>query len=224
MILEHIPEQYKNNFHVVRAAVSQNGLALQFASERLRNNKDIVLRAVKEDYRAFFRASSSLQQDRDVIVTSLKTKPRKDFTGLSYSILYHALPVHILKMDRSITLLFVSEFPIGYFHLLPEFYKDKEILVAALKSIDIDFWDNPKRSKRHFAEMQDTKKQMVTKASPELQKDHYIKWLVLDRASRKKFVRERIIRGVLESARLLRKYHPEGVWFKKWMEHDQDFH
>ncbi len=55
----------------VLAAVSQNGLALQYASEELQGDRNIVLAAVSQDGLALLFASEELQGDRNIVLAAV---------------------------------------------------------------------------------------------------------------------------------------------------------
>jgi hypothetical protein len=59
-------------------------------------------------------------------------------------------------------------------------------------------------------------------ASKRLRKDNYIKWLAKSKDVRRAYARKRLIQGVLEERRVRQKYHPNGPWFKKIVENDDD--
>ena len=65
MQLRHAAE-HANDPEVVLAAVSQNGLALAYASDSLRDDKQTVLAAVEENRNAVQYASETMQNDIDV--------------------------------------------------------------------------------------------------------------------------------------------------------------
>jgi hypothetical protein len=57
---------------IVHAAVSRNGLDLEFASAELQASKDVVLTAVTSDGRALRFASASLRQAPDVVLAAVR--------------------------------------------------------------------------------------------------------------------------------------------------------
>lgn len=62
------------NKSVVLSAVSQNGLALEFAAPYLRNTPDVVLKAVKQNRNAIEFASPNLLYDRECVMNLLKAE------------------------------------------------------------------------------------------------------------------------------------------------------
>ena len=56
---------------VVRAAVTQNGLALEFASAALQNDSGIVFAAVRQNGKALEYASDTLKHDWSIVTASL---------------------------------------------------------------------------------------------------------------------------------------------------------
>ena len=59
------------DFEIVMAAVTQNGMALQFAAEFLRGNREIVMAAVASDGMALQFASHELKKDDDVVLAAV---------------------------------------------------------------------------------------------------------------------------------------------------------
>jgi len=53
---------------IVVCAVSNNGLALKFASSRLQGDREVVMKAVSNDGRAWNHASVDLKCDREVLL------------------------------------------------------------------------------------------------------------------------------------------------------------
>lgn len=49
MLLQHMSDELKNNFEIVKSCVNNNGLAIQFASTELRSNKELIDEAIKQN-------------------------------------------------------------------------------------------------------------------------------------------------------------------------------
>mmetsp|Transcript_11448 Transcript_11448/g.15627 ORF Transcript_11448/g.15627 Transcript_11448/m.15627 type:complete len:147 (-) Transcript_11448:32-472(-) len=62
----------KNDHDIVIAAVTHNGMALQFASNELKNDKNIVLTALRETGYALVHSSFFLKNDPKVVETAIK--------------------------------------------------------------------------------------------------------------------------------------------------------
>jgi hypothetical protein len=67
LALKYASSELQDALHIVYAALRQNPLALEYASERLRNNFDLVLFAVKINGFALFYASDDLQRDLRIL-------------------------------------------------------------------------------------------------------------------------------------------------------------
>jgi hypothetical protein len=67
LALQFASESLKNDQEIVKIAVKQNGLALQFASESLKNDQEIVKIAVKQNGLALQFASESLKNDQEIV-------------------------------------------------------------------------------------------------------------------------------------------------------------
>jgi hypothetical protein len=57
---------------VVRCAVANTGMALEFASARLRAYKPVVLAAVQQDGLALHHAHEAMRDDRDVVTAAMR--------------------------------------------------------------------------------------------------------------------------------------------------------
>ena len=60
-MLEHADAALRDDRHVVRAAVKQNGEALQFASRRLRKNLDLAAAAVRRSPAAYYHTEQEIR-------------------------------------------------------------------------------------------------------------------------------------------------------------------
>ena len=61
---------------IVRAAVTQNGHALQYASNELRGDREIVLAAVTQNGYALQDASRDAQNDREIVTAAVNNQRR----------------------------------------------------------------------------------------------------------------------------------------------------
>ena len=69
---------------VVKAAVTQNGKALQFAHTSLRTKKDIVMSAVCCDGRALAYACDDLRSENDIVLAAIKQAPEASRFALGH--------------------------------------------------------------------------------------------------------------------------------------------
>lgn len=73
---------FRDDIEVVRAAINQDGKALQYASPRLRRNREIVLAAVKQNGNAILYASPSFYDDKEIVLAALNSPgPYEDHAG-----------------------------------------------------------------------------------------------------------------------------------------------
>jgi hypothetical protein len=72
MALQFATENLKKDENVVKNAVNQNGMALQFAIENLKKEKNVVIEAVKKTGMALQFASDNLREDEDVVIEAVK--------------------------------------------------------------------------------------------------------------------------------------------------------
>ena len=70
-LFEYFPTDLKNDRDIVSIAISQNGMALQFASTDLQNDRDIVSFAISQNGMALQFASTDLQNDRDMVLIAI---------------------------------------------------------------------------------------------------------------------------------------------------------
>lgn len=70
-IISDEKKNFINNFEIVFAAVSQNGLSLDYASNELKNNFEIVSAAVNQNGKAIEFVSEELQMNMTLIVNAL---------------------------------------------------------------------------------------------------------------------------------------------------------
>lgn len=73
-IISNVKQNLVNNYNIVKAAVSQNGYALEYVSERLKENKEIVKIAI-ENGGSLFDAPIHIQQDKELIILAIKYNP-----------------------------------------------------------------------------------------------------------------------------------------------------
>jgi Domain of unknown function (DUF4116) len=61
---------FRDNISIVKAACSNQGLAIKYASARLKANKEIALIAIKQNSLAYFEIDPSLRNDLDILKAS----------------------------------------------------------------------------------------------------------------------------------------------------------
>ena len=67
MALEYVHEDLKRDPGIVKVAVAQNGCALQFAHEDLRKDRNVVKVAVAQNLKAIYYAHEDLRKDLDIV-------------------------------------------------------------------------------------------------------------------------------------------------------------
>jgi hypothetical protein len=73
--------RFSDDIEIVRAAVSQDGGALEYASPQLRSNREVVFLAVKENGNAIQYADPCFGDDKELIITALSSVPDDDMGG-----------------------------------------------------------------------------------------------------------------------------------------------
>ena len=91
-VLDHAPQEYKNDAEFIKSCVQQNGLALQHAGGALRQNKDIVIAAMTQSAAAFAYSHQALHADPDVLTCCIQHA-----TDEERLIVATALQKHLLK-------------------------------------------------------------------------------------------------------------------------------
>ena len=125
-LLKEASETLQADKEVVLAAVSQNGLELEFASKELQNDREVVLAAVK-NFSVFGNAlefaSEELRSDREVVLEAVK----KDGTALEYA-------SDDLRSDPDIVLVAVIDFVIALQYASDDLRSDRNVILAAVKN------------------------------------------------------------------------------------------
>ena len=119
--LAYVSDRLRVNREIVLTAVSNFGHALEYASETFRNDREVVLAAVSNDGRALQYASKTLRNDREVVLAAVSNCGYALWKSGSLS----------LHNDRELVLAAASKW---IFALHPLFFRDREIVLAALAS------------------------------------------------------------------------------------------
>ena len=132
--LEYLSEDFKNDFDIVYAAVTHNGQAYQFASENLKSNKEIILAAVSESGAVLEDMSDEIRSDREIV-----KKAVSNFGGALED------ASDDLKADKEIVLLAIGsrfnvEYAIRAISKSNDLLSDKDF-VAQLLYLDAEVWD-----------------------------------------------------------------------------------
>ena len=75
LLLEFIPEFLKCNEQIVQTAIEQNGMALQYAADELRTSSETVLKAIRGSSDSFQFASHKLRGNREFVLRALRINP-----------------------------------------------------------------------------------------------------------------------------------------------------
>uniref|UniRef100_A0A6C0H918 DUF4116 domain-containing protein n=1 Tax=viral metagenome TaxID=1070528 RepID=A0A6C0H918_9ZZZZ len=118
--LKYIPI-LNDNVELVDIAVSQNGLALEYASENLKNNKEIVKKAVTLDGLALEYASEKLKNDEEIV----KKAVTQNGLALEYA-------SEKLKNEKKIVTEAVTNNGLALEYVSSELQKDKDIVDIAM--------------------------------------------------------------------------------------------
>ena len=102
-------------------AVSNNGLALQYAAEELKGDPKVVMKAVSESGHALQYATEELKGDRKIVMTSVSSNG----LALKYA-------TEKLKGDHEIVMRAVSQSGLALQYATEELKGDREIVMRAV--------------------------------------------------------------------------------------------
>ena len=71
MDIQRAPKALREDKKIIMIVVSEQGLALEYASDALKNDKDVVRTAVSQDGYALQYASEKLMEDEDIYLASM---------------------------------------------------------------------------------------------------------------------------------------------------------
>lgn len=194
-----------DDYSLTLRAVQNDGSMLHYAHDHLRDEREIVLIAVSSAACVFKVASTRLQDDKEIATIAIKSDPDM-FQYASKR----------LRGDRDVGLLAIQTLihGINYIHASLELRRDREFLKIAIRNTP----------NHDFIRSEEIKKLSKKIPQPLRRDDVFTRWLRMPYESRKVWARRRLIKGVLEEARIRRKYDPNGIFMKKLIENDQDFY
>lgn len=125
MALEYANPIFKGDYNTVKIAVNNNGNALQFASYDLRNDRDIVLNAVMNNPESFSYVGDNFDDcdDREIMLFAVKGNP---------SLLGYVSPE--LQDDPDITLNAIATDGMALEYADPSFQCNTEFVRIAVKN------------------------------------------------------------------------------------------
>lgn len=124
---EHM--NYIDNFHIVHAAVSNDGLSLEFASEILRDDFDIVYAAINQDGISLEFASERLRDDFDIVNATVNQN------GLSLKFASNRL-----RNDFDIVNSAVSQYGDSIMYSSDELRSNMTIILNAVEQSEHSVW------------------------------------------------------------------------------------
>jgi hypothetical protein len=119
MALQFASRQLQNDKEVVLAAVHQNGLSLRYADDFC-EDKEVVLAAVHQNGLAIKWASLDLQNDKEVVLVAVNQD------GLAFNHIYD------LREDKEVILAAVSQNGLVLKNIIGKFRLDKDVVLAAV--------------------------------------------------------------------------------------------
>jgi len=117
-MLEHAPDELKNDKRIVLQALEQDSSCLRYASDNLRNDKQLVL----QNLQAFRYVSNELKNDREIVWKAVNQ---------NYMALHYASDE--LKNDREIVLEAINQSGMAISYASDELQRDKEIVLKAVR-------------------------------------------------------------------------------------------
>lgn len=195
--LQHAFGSARDDPDIIKAAFDNDVHSIYYIKKDL-ITREMALRAVKKHGHLLRELPRKFRDDYEIIMEALK----------SDQVAYYYVDYWIRDKYPEMAMLAVRE-RIGILEEVPEkFRNNRELIKSALRNHQMNTSLDYIISVYHIPE--------------QFRKDKFIEWLAHSPEKRKQLARERIIRGVLENLRLVRKYHPQGVWFRKMVENDME--
>jgi hypothetical protein len=120
LALQYATPILRDNFRIVLVAVNQNGLALFFAGQNMRSNRQVVLAAVKQNGDALEDACELLQSDRELVLAAVAQSG--DALGAATK----------LHSDREVVLTAVAQSGLALQHASENLMSDREVVISAV--------------------------------------------------------------------------------------------
>ena len=134
--LSRLPLEFTSDREIVKVAVRNSGITLEFADTLLKSDKEVVLMAVRQDGSALQFAAASLQADKDIVKAAVET----NYTAFGFA-------VEALKRDRDVSLHAVSCYPYALRFVVEELRKSSQFVIDALHLLDKRYVDASKSSR-----------------------------------------------------------------------------
>ncbi|MGZ3732782.1 MAG: DUF4116 domain-containing protein, partial [Parachlamydiaceae bacterium] len=122
LALQYMQTEFKKDRQIVLNAVTQNGGAFQYATEELKRDREFVLAVVRKNELAFEYVSEEFKNDEEVVLTALQ----KSASAFKYA-------SKELKNDRRVVLAVVQENGLALEYAFKEFKSDEEVVLAAVR-------------------------------------------------------------------------------------------
>jgi len=130
LCLKDAPKKYRENKNIIKEAIKQNPLALQFAIGRVKNSKELNLLAVSINGNALRYVNSKLTSDPDIVSTAI--------TQNKLSIIYASSKI---KDDEEFMLKYIRKDGSFIRYVSDRLYNIKKIVMIALET-DANVWPN----------------------------------------------------------------------------------
>jgi hypothetical protein len=122
-ILKHIPDHFKDDDLIVKAAIKNQGYAIKYASERFKKNRDLVLLALKNNGHALEALSDEFKDDEELVIIAIQSDGRT----IEYA-------SERLKNNKEIVLNAVGNNGNAIQFVSLELKADKEVALTAIKN------------------------------------------------------------------------------------------
>lgn len=154
-LLMHLPSKLRNDEDIVKKAVANRGNSIKYASKRLKNRKDIILMAIKKEPLAFLEISKESQKNKEIVIELLTLMPYMiqycdksliNDIDVAKIVLPKAGTMiksfgSEIKDNKELALIAVKSQYDAYFYLSKDLQKDKEIIIASIKSNKVGLYD-----------------------------------------------------------------------------------
>lgn len=154
-LLMHLPSKLRNDEDIVKKAVANRGNSIKYASKRLKNREDIILMAIQKEPLAFLEISKESQKNKEIVIELLTVMPYMiqycdksliNDIDVAKIVLPKAGTMiksfgSEIKDNKELALIAVKSQYDAYFYLSKDLQKDKEIIIASIKSNKVGLYD-----------------------------------------------------------------------------------
>lgn len=239
LIYECLPPELKGDLDLIKEMIRSNPNMFELLSKELQQNRDLIKTLVRRDARQLCRFDDTIRNDPEIVMLALQSDSFSlRFAGIKAcddeQVVYYAIerrPRNLafvsgrLQNDRQLLKYALSRDP-EVIRMIPHHYRsDKEMMLAVVQRDGrfLQLVSHELQDDYDIAVAALRSSQLAYPfVSHRFRVRPFFQWLKLGRYDRRQYARWRLIKGVLEEARIRRKYHPSNVWFQRMVEKDED--